>query len=127
MSKKTETTSALDELIRDRPIQFDCGQVPVEPNVVQHLAMHRVPADVLLAQHVRLIPSRVMCSTDHYQNLAAAPKKQMVLSVYPVGDQDIWIETEDGHAITRVKFPPVLPHWDASEAKWFSRVLRMLG
>ncbi len=126
MNKKTEAACTINELIRDRPIHFDCGEVHVEPDVAEYLAKQRVPVDVLLAQHVRLIPSRVMVSTDHYQNRAAAPRKQMVLSVYPIGDQDIWVETEDGHATTRVRFAPVL-HGDASEATWFSRVLRILG
>ena len=126
MSKKTEAASTINKLIRDHPVHFDCGEVHVEPDVAEYLAKQRVPVDVLLAQHVRLIPSRVMCSTDYYQNLAAAPKKQMVLTAMPtVADQDIWIETEDGHATTRVRFAPVL-HGNVSEAKWFSRVMRVL-
>ncbi len=126
MNKKTEAACTIDALIRDRPVHFDCGQVHVEPDVAQYLAQQRVPVDVLLAQHVRLVPSRVMISTDHFQNLAAAPRKQMVLSVYPIGDQDIWVETEDGHTRTRLRFAPVL-HGDSSEATWFSRVMRILG
>ncbi len=103
MATATCNKDGIDECILGRPIHFDLGVVQVEPEVTQFLIAHGTPVEVLLAKHERLIPSEAMEATDHYQNLAAAPKKRMVLSVYRVGERLIWIETADGHTQTHVQ------------------------
>jgi len=95
-----------DERVYGNPIHFELGTIHADSEVLKYLEAHGVSLDGLLAKHERLIPSEAMESTDHYQNLAAAPKGQYILSAYPVADQIVWLETCEGGVQTIARFQP---------------------
>lgn len=102
MTSHASTHVGFDERIYGNPIHFDLGTIHADPEVLKHLEAHGVSLDELLAKHERLLPSEAMESTDFYMNLSAAPKKQMVLSVYQVGVERVRLETTDKHVETKV-------------------------
>ena len=105
---EADVASRLDELAKERPVRFELGTVEVASDVRDHLRALGVQIESVLAWHQRLIPDAdVMESSDHAINLAAAPQKRMVLSVYALGERRIgegehslWVETADGHEHT---------------------------
>lgn len=115
-----------DERIYGKPIHFELGTIHADPEVLKYLEAHGVSLDGLLAKHERLIPSEAMESTDHYQNLAAAPKKQMVLSVYQLGIKRIRLETNGNHMGTTVEFEPALEEVLHRHANPLKNLLRNL-
>ncbi|MDO6387912.1 hypothetical protein [Uliginosibacterium sp. 31-12] len=129
---ETDVANRLDELAKRRPICFELGRVEVASDVRDHLRALGVQVESVLSWHQRLLPdANVMDSSDHAINLAAAPKKRMVLSVYALGEhrigegvRSLWVETADGHEHTVMRLLPPLPK--ASNEKWFQRVARLL-
>ena len=122
---EAEVASRLDELAKTRPICFDLGTVEVASDVRDHLSALGVQIESVLAWHQRLLPDADMMDSSDFQiNLAAAPKKRMVLSVYLIGERSLWVETADGHEHTEVRFQHPAPR--TSNERWFSRVARVL-
>lgn len=123
---EAEVVRRLDELAKMRPICFELGKVEVASDVRDYLSALGVQVESVLSWHQRLLPDvTIMDSSDHQINLAAAPKKRLVLSVYAIGERSLWVETADGHELTEMRFQHPLPR--ASNERWFQRVARVLG